>query len=188
MEYVYHMVPREMKGNVLLSLNELKEPYPALYETYTKKYFDTEDRPHLLKKRIPTLDCLWNDVIFLLPLHPSNVYEGMRKLGIRVKKDVLFYKIPVERLLHNQNAVYLYSKDYYEGPSKDIPSQEIQLIDITHYPACDELPPDTYAYFDESHQKGEPFAMFAYVPHILSKGEISIEGVEIINWSATVDF
>lgn len=101
---------------------------------------------------------------------------------------MLFYKIPVERLLHNQNAVYLYSKDYYEGPNKDIPSQEIQLIDIHDYPACHELPPDTYAYFDESHQKGEPFAMFAYVPHILSKGEISIEGVEIINWSATVDF
>lgn len=36
MDYVYHMVPKEMKRELLISLNEIKLLHPELYETYSK--------------------------------------------------------------------------------------------------------------------------------------------------------
>lgn len=64
MDYVYHMVPKEMKRELLISLNEIKLLHPELYETYSKKYFNHPERASLLLKSIPKLNCLWNDVIF----------------------------------------------------------------------------------------------------------------------------
>jgi hypothetical protein len=48
-QYVHHMVPNEFEGDKLIPLNSLKNPYPQLYEKYTKKYFDHPERPKLLK-------------------------------------------------------------------------------------------------------------------------------------------
>ena len=76
MDYVYHMVPKEMKGEVLNSLNEMKLIHPELHKHYSKKYFNHPERERLLLRRIPKLDCLWNNVIFLSPLHPYYVYEA----------------------------------------------------------------------------------------------------------------
>ena len=115
MDYVYHMVPKDMKGEVLISLNEIKSNYPELYKIYSKKYLNHPERESLLLRSIPKLNCLWNDVIFLLPLHPYYVYEALQSLGVSIKKDLMFYEIPTERLIGNKNAVYFYNKENYKG-------------------------------------------------------------------------
>ncbi|MGE7133333.1 group-specific protein [Lysinibacillus xylanilyticus] len=186
MDYVYHMIPKKMTGEVLISLNEIKLIHPELYKTYSKKYSDYPERPSLLLKSIPKLNCLWNDVIFLLPLHPYYVYEALNSLGVSIKKDLMFYEIPTERLMNNKNTVYFYNKEDYLGPASDIPYEEIQIIDIISYPECLALPLDTLAYFTEEHKKGVNFGMFAHIPHILSLGNINIKGVNKINWCAPV--
>ena len=183
MDYVYHMVSIEMKGEVLTSLNEMKLIYPELYKTYSKKYLNHPERGSLLLRSIPKLDCLWNDVIFLSPLHPYYVYEALHSLGVSIKGDLMFYEIPTERLIDNQNAIYFYNKNNYKGPAADIPDEEIQIIDITTYRECAALPSETLAYFTEEHKKGVKFGMFAYIPHILSLGNINIKDVNKINWS-----
>ena len=71
MGYVYHMVPKNMEGKKLIALNKLKLKNRGLYEQYIQKYYDHPDRLKLLENQVPKLDCLWNDVIHLLPLHPS---------------------------------------------------------------------------------------------------------------------
>ncbi len=38
MEYVYYMVPEELKGEYLIPLNELRRVYPNLYGEYIQKY------------------------------------------------------------------------------------------------------------------------------------------------------
>ena len=63
MEYVYHMVPEELKGEYLIPLNELKRVYPNLYREYIQKYKDHTQRENLLTRKIPKLECLWNDVV-----------------------------------------------------------------------------------------------------------------------------
>ena len=184
MDYVYHMVPKEVKGEVLISLNEIKLIHPELYKTYSKKYFNHPNRESLLLRSIPKLNCLWNDVIFLLPLHPYYVYEALHSLGVGIKKDLMFYEISTERLMDNKNAVYFYNKENYKGPAADIPNEEIQIIDIISYQECLTLPLDTLTYFTEEHKKGVNFGMFAHIPHILSLGKINVKDVKKINWSA----
>ncbi|MFS0783125.1 group-specific protein [Bacillus sp. 1P06AnD] len=183
MDYVYHIVPKEMKGEVLISLNEIKWIHPELYKTYSKKYFNHPERASLLLRSIPKLNCLWNDVIFLLPLHPYYIYEALHSLGVSIKKELHFYKIPTEKLMENKNAIYFYNKKNYYGPSSDIPDEEVQIIDIKSFQECSSLPSDTLAYFTEEHKKGVNFGMFAYIPHIVSLGTINVKGVNKVNWS-----
>ncbi|MFA1822119.1 group-specific protein [Virgibacillus oceani] len=184
MEYVYHMIPKEMVGKKLMALNKLKLKDRGLYERYMKKYYDHPERPRLLEKQVPKLDCLWNDVIHLLPLHPSHVYQALTELRVSVKHDLNFYKIPFTQLAANQNVIYLYRKRYYQGPAAKINEKEIKWIQhISEYQALTSIPKDTLTYFEKEHAKGNRFGMFHFIPHILSLGEIDTENADIINWN-----
>ncbi|KAA0955794.1 group-specific protein [Sporosarcina sp. ANT_H38] len=183
MKYVYHMVPKTMAGNNLISLNNLRILNEELYKEYTKKYFNHPERPKLLERRIPKINCLWNDVIHFLPLHPHLVYSALQKLDINVNKDLTFYKIPSKSLINNKNAVYLYRKENYKGPAVEMNVEDIQIIDIEKFKELTKVPKDTVYYFEEEHKKGARFGLFAFIPHILSLGEVNISDAEIINWS-----
>ena len=129
-KYIYHGVPKEMIGDKLIPLNSLGKTYPHLYERYLKKYFNHPERPKLLKRQVPKLNCLWNDVLHFLALHPNHVYEVITSLGIKTKEELQFYKIPIQILKNNKNAIYLYSKENYRGPAEAIIEDEINIIDI----------------------------------------------------------
>lgn len=49
-EFIYHMVPADMRGDKLISLNSLETAHPELYEKYSKKYFDHPERVKLLRR------------------------------------------------------------------------------------------------------------------------------------------
>ena len=38
MNYLYHWVPKDMRGDTLFSLNTLKEKHPVLYEKEASKH------------------------------------------------------------------------------------------------------------------------------------------------------
>lgn len=57
------------------------------------------------------------------------------------------------------------------------------MVDIRNYKMIDILPDDILAYYQEEHEKGRRFGMFAYIPHLLSLGEADISRAEVINWS-----
>jgi len=177
------MVPKNMSGETLMSLNKIKLLDAELYKQYAKKYDDHPERPKLLEKEIPKLNCLWNDVIHFLPIHPHLVYDALRTVGVKVKTDLLFYKIPITNLVNNQNVVYLYRKENYKGPAANIYSEDVFFIDIEEYKEITELPIDTRNYYEEENKKGNRFGMFPFIPHILSLGEVSVLDAEVINWS-----
>ncbi|MER2261297.1 MAG: group-specific protein [Psychrobacillus sp.] len=183
MKFVYHMVPKKMIGDELLPLNYIKGLDNELYKQYSEKYRNSPERESLLQRKIPKLDCLWNDVIFLLPLHPNYIFKSLSELGVRIKKDLLFYEIPIERLHDNLNAIYYYRKSNYKGPSSDIPEVEVEIIQIDSLHMLNAIPEDTLTYFTEESKKGTNFGMFAYIPHVLSLGKIDISGVNYVNWS-----
>lgn len=182
-ECVYHIVQKDIVGNKLVALNSFKETNPSLYERYTKKYFDHPDRPKLLRKKVPKLNCLWNDVIHFLPLHPNHLYKALKSLDIKLVEDLRFFRIPIEKLKGNHNAMYLYSKHKYIGPAEDIDDDEMVLLKISDYKELTEIPADTIEYYKVEQAKGSKFGMFPYVPHVLSQGEVEIEDLEIINWN-----
>lgn len=182
-QYVYHMVPKDMQGERLIPLNALGKTYPHLYEQYTKKYFDHPDRPNLLKRQVPKLQCLWNDVLHFLPLHPFHVYDALTKLEIKKKENLLFFKIPVERLQSNRNVLYLYCKENFKGPAADFDEKDFLLLDMTEYKEMRKIPSETVEYFNAENKKGKPFGMFHFIPHVLSYGEVDVTDVEIISWN-----
>lgn len=177
------MVPNNMVGNHLVPLNQLKNTKKELYNNYVKKYNDHPERRKLLERKVPKLDCLWNDVVHFLPLNPNHVYQSLKSLGINIKTDLKFYKIPVDNLMENKNAIYLYRKEYYKGPAAPINNLDIKLLDTKNYKELSKIPKDTVSYYQEENSKGNKFGMFPFVPHILSYGEVKISNAEIINWS-----
>ena len=75
MTFLYHRVPANMQGDFLSPLNQLKDIYPEAYAEAVKKY---EGREFLMNVGIPTLDCLWNDFLFLTAVHPFDLHCGIR--------------------------------------------------------------------------------------------------------------
>ncbi|MGG2028047.1 group-specific protein [Gottfriedia sp. S16(2024)] len=166
-----------------MPLNKIKFLDSELYKHYAKKYYDHPERPKLLEKEIPKLNCLWNDVIHFLPIHPHLVYNALRSVSVKVKTDLMFYKIPTTNLVNNLNVVYLYRKENYIGPAAKINSEDVHFIDIEEYEEITALPIDTRNYYEEENKKGNKFGMFPFIPHILSLGEVSVLEAEVINWS-----
>ena len=64
-----HLIPKNLKGDLLLPLNEIRKEDEELYQSHGKKY---KGREALMECNIPRLNCKWNDVIFLLPVHPPS--------------------------------------------------------------------------------------------------------------------
>lgn len=184
--YLYHMVPREMVGQELMPLHQLREMSPHLYERYTKKYSDHPERMKLLTRKIPHLNCLWNDVVHFLPIHPFYIYSLLTKLGVDMKENLTFYRIPIQKLAPNQNVIYLYSKDNYQGPAGEIAAEDIKILMMDEYKELTQLPTATTDYFITEKEKGKNFGLFAYIPHILSLGKVRVDDVEIITWNQMI--
>lgn len=182
-EYIYHMVPKEMIGDKLIPLSTLSKISPHLFKKYTKKYFSHPERSKLLKRQIPKLNCLWNDVIHFIPLNPYYVYKALTSLGIKINEEQQFFKIPIERLINNTNAIYFYTKEKYKGPTKEIEEDEIKLLKIETYKELKELPSASVEYYQVENEKGNKLGLFAYIPHVLSLGEVQINDVEIVFWN-----
>lgn len=180
------MVPKRMKGEELYPLNQLKTMQEKLFIEYVGKYNDHPARAKLLERRIPKLNCLWNDVIHFLPLHPSLVYDALTKVSTNVNSDVDFYKIPITNLKHNKNAIYIYNKENYQGPDAEMKNETVHLLDIKKYEELSTAPSDTIAYYEEEHSKGNRFGMFQFIPHIFSLGTVNISNVEIISWGEKI--
>ncbi|WP_236560916.1 group-specific protein [Pontibacillus sp. HMF3514] len=181
------MVPKNMFGDYLMPLNRLKVKDEELYKKYIKKYEDHPKRTKLHQRKIPKLDCLWNDVIHFLPLHPNHVYEALKTFEVNTRTDLLFYKVPIENLSNNQNVIYQTDKASYQGPDKDIPNKHIHIIDTQQYEGLTSIPQDTMDYYKEEIRKGNKFGMFQFIPHLFSDGEVDISNAKVINWSKKID-
>ena len=187
MNFVYHLVPENMSGHHLIPLNWMKALDENLYARYISKYDDHPEREFLVDRKVPRLDCLWNDVVHFSALHPHHVYRELKKLDLNLKDDLNFYKIPVEHLKDNKNVLYHYDKAHYGGPEAPIAMENVEVLDIDAYREAEALPMETLEYFVEECRKGNRVAMFKFVPHVLSRGKVSVEGAEIINWSDSIE-
>ena len=187
MNFVYHMVPGNMSGHYLIPLNKMKNLDENLYAKYISKYDDHPEREFLVEREVPLLGCLWNDVVHFSTLHPHHIYRELKKLDLNLKDELHFYKIPIENLKDNENVLYHYDKKHYHGPEAPIAPENIGLLDVDDYEELDSLPMDTLKYFVEESKKDERIGMFHFVPHVLSKGKVTVEGAEIINWSEGIE-
>ncbi|MFK7806020.1 MAG: hypothetical protein AB8G95_30605, partial [Anaerolineae bacterium] len=106
MRCVYHLVPKNLEGDILYPLNRLKEINPAVAEPHAKKY---KGREELMRRRIPPLDCLWNDVLQFSPIHPRDIVQTFRDEGFSLP-PIKWFEIPLDRLELKHTAVYFHTK------------------------------------------------------------------------------
>ncbi len=171
-EFLYHKVPKNMQGTTLYPLNELKKQHPDVYNEQVKKY---EGREALLESKIPTLSCLWNDVLHFTAVHPKIVKDAMSQLG--QKYTGKFFQIDPHSLEPENTTVYLYE-----------PPQTWQPLEKSDFVSYDPEKVSGYSIFRketiEDYKKriadGKKPMVNVFVPHILYRGAIDVGGVKVI--------
>lgn len=172
MTYFYHGIPEDMKGRELIPLNKMLEVDPDLRAKYLEKY---KGREEILERKIPLLDCLWNDVVQLLPLHPRQLFELQKELGLITEiPDYKYYQIDTSTLDPSQTVVYFKTAPGEENVTvkwlNDVQLEELQAI-----------PEATRKYYESMVGTGEPVFNYQFVPHIIYKGTVNVSSAQVIN-------
>lgn len=176
MHYIYHSVPKDMRGAQLFPLNILREVQPHIYEIEVAKY---AGREHVREQRIPILDCFWNDVLHFSAIHPSQIKEALIEAGITKAFDIEFFEIEPHLLDPQNTIVYLYRHHTLEDKFKEENFAKYKPHDIAQYSL---LPQETKDYYKEMISQNKKPLLFHRVPHILFKGSLNISGIKRIPW------
>jgi hypothetical protein len=105
MNFIYHLVPKDMRGDILYPLNKLNNVYPDLFKKAAKKY---EGRELLRELRIPVLDCLWNDVLHFTAVHPKKIKNALAEAGIPIQRSFECFEIDPKAFEAENTIVFLY--------------------------------------------------------------------------------
>lgn len=191
--YVYHRRLGDFIGNLIIPLNQMPT-VEGFAKIYRKCLLNYEGREELLKVIIPTLNCFWNDVIFLSPVHPHKHYEEFQKIGFVFPKRQ-FYKIPIDILKNKRLTVWkwLSYKKYPKGDPIHRAIDSYCSFDFLHYQEMQELPDDTKEFyrdnFSPDHPEILPNRFWYRIPHILCQDPIDIsdERITLIDWEDPIE-
>lgn len=174
MAYIYHMVPENMKGKILYPLNVLKKKYPGIYKKEVDKY---RNRKKVMRRKIPYLDCFWNDALHFTAIFPSKITKELRTAGYPLEK-LKWFKINTNKLKSKKLIVYLYKpkKEESDFMNKDN-FEQFKLKNISRY---NKIPAKTIRYYKEEIKKDKKPLKFHFIPHILYKDKLNISNAEII--------
>jgi hypothetical protein len=169
---LYHRRPPNMRGSVLHPLNVLRQVMPDLYEHQRKKYTGREE---LLQQRVIPLNCLWNDVLHLSPVHPRKVAELASSEAV-FWSEADWFEIDATNFTADNTAIFRYTDI---SISTTIAADEFEVFDRSKLPSLGEVPPLTKEYYRTA-DKGGKYFIFCGVPHILHRGSIDVEQAKII--------
>lgn len=174
MNYLYHRVPEQMQGTVLLPLNAFAERWPELYRAQTAKY---RGRENLMKARVLSLDCFWNDVIHMTAVHPGEIKSGLAKVGHPTEELGSFFEIDPLQLDVRLMAVYKHIKPAHDT----IPPGEILHFQRQHLQKYAQIPDAARAYWERCKRARQQPMAFGFIPHILHRGPIDVSSSPVIN-------
>src|ERR1700686_2894979 len=103
-QFLYHRVPKDMAGDSLYPLNQLKATMPEIYAEKIKKY---RDREYLLEDVIPILNCKWNDVLHLTAVHPQKLLAALKSTGHNPPPQK-FFQIDTSQFQPENTVIYWY--------------------------------------------------------------------------------
>ena len=184
--YVYHRVPPKLRGTILYPMNRLAEVQPDLYEELQQNYATRRDIAAL---RIPPLDsCLWNDVLFFSPVHPSLIQAALVDAGHQLPEAWrAFYEVDARLLDPVSTVIYQPSKILWAGQF-DVDEESVQIgRDCTPFvpeslEALTEVTHTARSHYASVPPGGGPLMLFLGLPHVLHKGDFDTaqDGVSIV--------
>jgi hypothetical protein len=191
MTVVWHGVPREMIGDTLFSLWQLRELDAELFHRQRQKY---AGREATLDFRLPILGVRFNDTIHCSPVHPYRLFVARRQLGLNpvARPDAprmtgLFFEIPVERILVHPVLWYRWRTLWINGaPDEDVPltppEDDFEPFEASRYSPLRDVTPSHLDYLVRMKGRGQPSLAFVHMPHVLVGGPIDIKGCQVVGW------
>ena len=183
MSIIYHMIPQNFMGNTLHPLNQLKTHLPDIYAAQARKYVGREV---LMQRKVPLLDCLWNDVLHFSPMYPSKIRDALISVGFRWNTRPWFAVDPINSGFGSENAVIFLNTPpedptalgNFDFPKTDFISFSSKQLEKL---AKMEVPGATLEYLRFAKNNGDRPVLFNYIPHILYRGAIDVSNVETVN-------
>ncbi len=176
---LYHIVPPRVEGEVLLPLNELKHKYPSLYDAHAAKY---QGRWELMEQKIPRLNCKWNDVLQLSPVHPGQIRDALKEVGFGWQTMLCFEIDPEQVGMTGQNTVIFkhLPRQYGDFSMSD---DEFEPFTVEALPRYTQLPEVTKTHFADAKTTEQRPMLFLWVPHVLFHGRIAVNSLKIVEIS-----
>lgn len=171
MNYLYHRVPQNMKGETLYPLNRMKDIDPEIFSEHLKKY---EGREFIMERQIPPLGCLWNDVLHLSAVHPQEIQKLLVEKGSELKSRK-FFEIDPYLLDKDKMTIYL-----YPWGKRAFSAEDFTPFDPDNVGKYAVIPEETERYYKETLEKDERPLLWHGIPHFLYYGPIDIKGMNII--------
>lgn len=173
---LYHIVPDDIVGETLYPLNRLAELHPRVASEHARKY---TGRERLMQVRLPILDCLWNDVLHLAPLHPSITKAALLASGFQVSPR-RFFVIPPE-LLDPRRAVHFKHSRDTQG-AYDFLASDFSAFAPESYEELEHVPAEQSAYFLRMKATGEKPLLWARTPHVFYLGDLPVKNLPLMEW------
>ncbi len=171
--YLYHLLPVNLRGNILYPLNALIERFPDIYKRQVKKY---AGREYLTRQRIPRLNCLWNDVLHLSPVSPLKIKQALITAGSDPNFTISCYRIDPAMIEARNAVVYLFDNE------RDIMEEnDFMAYDPSEIAEFSPMPPATIDYYRKMIGKGQWPLVYHRIPHILFKGTLNITDLPIVS-------
>ncbi len=171
-----------MFGETLFPLNQLKDSNPSLYKEHVKKY---EGREKLLLRKVPLLDCLWNDVIHLSPINPQIILDIFKEKELvpEIRRGEVFetYKIPIQNL--NEDQIVCFQSFNFDPNNFDPSLNKFWKFDRNSYEELKSVPKEQVDVWLSDKAAGRVLFWYSHTMHILYRGSIDISACEIINCS-----
>lgn len=160
-----------MIGTELVPLNQMHGVMTKIRDTYQQKY---NGREEIMQRKVPLLDCLWNDVVQFLPLHPSRVFELQKRMRLIPSiPHYRFYELDIDSLDSDRAVVFFKNAVGEENTEvkwlKDVDISELQ-----------EIPSATRKYYETLIDTGTAPFNYQFIPHILYRGTVNISASKII--------
>lgn len=172
---LYHRVPIDLRGDSLMPLNVLKQRDRELYEKCNEKY---DGREVIKDIKVPYLDCLWNDVIFLSPVHPEKIVSAMREAGIEVYRKIKWFEIcPQKNGITAENTVIY---DYTSPFPLRAEMREFEPFNPRRLEKVCDIKSEVVEYYQFCRVEGTRPQMFHLVPHVLYQGILRLDNLVVI--------
>lgn len=183
MGYIYHLVPKGMIGETLIPLSDLKIELPELYTKEIRKYDDHPQRKLLPKRILKKLNCPQEEVLHFSPIHPHLMFQGLKSVFSEWSNDSLFYEIPIERIKGIPSIIFDMNCTGTYVFGEDEPDEMFSWVTPETYKIIDKIPSEAIEFYQQWKNRGERGApAMARIPHLMTKGRVSIEGCRVLNW------
>ncbi len=169
MDYIYHLVPKEMRGDHLHPVSRLKLHFPELYRHKRAK---REDKRYRHSEVIPYVNAKWSETLHFFMVDPKKIKDVLAKHG--VQKSLRVWKIPVQLLRQNRSIIFHGKRgdDWYHMAN-------FSSFDKKAVQDYRKLSPAIIDYY-KRHAATDDIDILHPLPQVLFKGSVNIANCEIM--------